>query len=468
MNSNHSLWQRWVDSTPDSCALITPSQTLNWRQLNSLVEAYSRYLHAQGLSKGDVLTVVGKNRSELVVAYLASLNLGILVAMTMPQPINKLNQKLTTLYADDQRRFVAFTDTDINESVQEIDAELIALPSLDDVVGFTSPDTVEEQGFQTELASIVFTSGSTGNPKAVAHTTEQHIASASGLLEQFKFSIGDTWLLSLPMYHVSGLAIVYRWLVAGATLKIGDQGLDKDIEHCTHASLVATQLRRLLESKCPLALSHVLLGGSHIPNSLALEANRRGITTWLGYGMTEAASTVTAKPIDEHDTAGAVLAHRTLKVVKQRIYIGGKTLASGYYYQRKLTPLVDADGWFDSKDLGEWVGDQISIIGRADNQFISGGENIHCEEIEQALNQLSAVRMAMIIPVEDNEFGFRPVAIIDCDELPSKDEFERQLQGKLERFKFPVAYYRMPSIEQSGIKVSRAQLAAWLNTELTK
>lgn len=223
MNSNHSLWQRWVDSTPDSCALITPSQTLNWRQLNSLVEAYSSYLHAQGLSKGDVLTVVGKNRSELVVAYLASLNLGVLVAMTMPQPINKLKQKLTTLYADGQRRFVAFTDTDISGSVQGIDAELIALPSLDDVVGFTSPDTVEEQGFQAELASIVFTSGSTGNPKAVAHTTEQHIASASGLLEQFKFSIGDTWLLSLPMYHVSGLAIVYRWLVAGAILKIGDQ-----------------------------------------------------------------------------------------------------------------------------------------------------------------------------------------------------------------------------------------------------
>ena len=76
--------------------------------------------------------------------------------------------------------------------------------------------------------------------------------------------------------------------------------------------------------------------------------------------------------------------------------------------------------------------------------------------------------MAVLEQPQSNHKPKQPFAIIDCDELPSKDEFERQLQGKLERFKFPVAYYPMPSIEQSGIKVSRAQLAAWLNTERTK
>ena len=118
--------------------------------------------------------------------------------------------------------------------------------------------------------------------------------------------------------------------------------------------------------------------------------------------------------------------------------------------------------WFDSKDLGEWVGEQVSIIGRADNQFISGGENIHCEEIERALNQLPEVKQAFIVPVEDREFGFRPVAIVDCDQVPTKDWFAEQLQGSLERFKFPIEYHRMPEQEQLGIKVSRAGLAQWL------
>ncbi len=460
MTFTNSLWQQWASASPDSRALITPSHTLNWRELDALVQRYSTYLNTQGLSKGDVLTIVGKNSSELVLAYLASLNLGVLVAMTMPQPSKKLEQKLETLYSAGKERFVAFTG-EYGEALN-VDAKLIQLPSLEEVLGLQLHPLKQPLGETNNLASIVFTSGSTGNPKAVAHTAEQHMASATGLLKHFKFGSDDTWLLSLPMYHVSGLAIFYRWLVAGATLKVGNQGLEQDIDGCTHASLVATQLRRLLDSECPLSLNHVLLGGSHIPNQLAQEANQRGIKTWLGYGMTEAASTVTAKPVDESNTTGFVLPQRRVKVDDGRIYIAGETLASGYYYQGNLTPLVDDTGWFDSKDLGQWVDDQLLIIGRADNQFISGGENIHCEEIEQALSKLSGINQAIVVPVEDREFGFRPVAIIDCVELPTKDWFCEKLVGRLEKFKLPIEYHRMPVLDQQGIKVSRADLARWL------
>ncbi|GMM90185.1 o-succinylbenzoate--CoA ligase [Vibrio fortis] len=460
MTFTNSLWQQWASASPDSRALITPSHTLNWRELDALVQRYSTYLNTQGLSKGDVLTIVGKNSSELVLAYLASLNLGVLVAMTMPQPSKKLEQKLETLYSAGKERFVAFTG-EYGEALN-VDAKLIQLPSLEEVLGLQLHPLKQPLGETNNLASIVFTSGSTGNPKAVAHTAEQHMASATGLLKHFKFGSDDTWLLSLPMYHVSGLAIFYRWLVAGATLKVGNQGLEQDIDGCTHASLVATQLRRLLDSECPLSLNHVLLGGSHIPNQLAQEANQRGIKTWLGYGMTEAASTVTAKPVDESNTTGFVLPQRRVKVDVGRIYIAGETLASGYYYQGNLTPLVDETGWFDSKDLGQWLDDQLLIIGRADNQFISGGENIHCEEIEQALSKLSGINQAIVVPVEDREFGFRPVAIVDCVELPTKDWFCEKLVGRLEKFKLPIEYHRMPVLDQQGIKVSRADLARWL------
>ncbi|KAB0304216.1 o-succinylbenzoate--CoA ligase [Vibrio fortis] len=460
MTFTNSLWQQWASASPDSRALSTPSHTLNWRELDALIHRYSAYLNTQGLSKGDVLTIVGKNSSELVLAYLASLNLGVLVAMTMPQPSKKLEQKLETLYSDGKERFVAFTG-EYGEALN-VDAKLIQLPSLEEALGLPLHPLKQPLGETNNLASIVFTSGSTGNPKAVAHTAKQHIASATGLLEHFKFGSDDTWLLSLPMYHVSGLAIFYRWLVAGATLKVGNQGLEQDIDGCTHASLVATQLRRLLDSECPLSLNHVLLGGSHIPNQLAQEANQRGIKTWLGYGMTEAASTVTAKPVDGSNTTGFVLPQRRVKVDDGRIYIAGETLASGYYYQGNLTPLIDDTGWFDSKDLGQWVDDQLLIIGRADNQFISGGENIHCEEIEQALSKLSGINQAIVVPVEDREFGFRPVAIIDCVELPTKDWFCEKLVGRLEKFKLPIEYHRMPVLAQQGIKVSRADLARWL------
>lgn len=413
------------------------------------------------------MTIVGKNQAEVIPAYLAALNLGVVCAFTMPQPKARLTQKLESLYGQLDRRYLWLLDScglDHSDAV-ELKTVLVTLPCLNEVKvdGDDKPTTPQNPNFNPQnLASIVFTSGSTGNPKAVAHTLQQHLCSAQGLLHVFNFEQADTWLLSLPMYHVSGLAIVHRWLAAGGCIKIGSGKLESDIEGCSHASLVATQLHRLLQSKQALTLTHVLLGGSHIPEALGLEAQQMGIETWLGYGMTEAASTVTAKPVDSSNTAGFVLEQRQLKIEDQRIFIGGNTLASGYYYQGELTPLVNENGWFDSKDLGEWDGEQVSIIGRADNQFISGGENIHCEEIERALNQLSLINQAFIVPIEDDEFGFRPVAIVGCAELPTKEWFAEQLNGRLERFKFPVEYYRMPHQEQLGIKVSRAGLAQWL------
>ncbi|MBT9242929.1 o-succinylbenzoate--CoA ligase [Vibrio splendidus] len=467
-SNHHPLWVQWAQQNPHQPALVTTHHTYTWQQVSVLVSEYQQQLSHQGLSEGDVLTIVGKNQAEVIPAYLAALNLGVICAFIMPQPKARLAQKLEFLYGQLDRRYLWLLDScglDHSDAV-DLKSVLVMLPCLNEVKvdGDDKLTTPQNPNFNPQsLASIVFTSGSTGNPKAVAHTLEQHLCSAVGLLEAFRYQQGDTWLLSLPMYHVSGLAIVHRWLAAGGCIKIGTGQLETDIEECSHASLVATQLHRLLKSKQALTLTHVLLGGSHIPEALGLEAQQMGIETWLGYGMTEAASTVTAKPVDSSNTAGFVLNHRQLKIEEQRIFIGGDTLASGYYHQGKLTPLVDKSGWFDSKDLGEWVGEQVSIIGRADNQFISGGENIHCEEIERALNQLFEVNQAFIVPIEDDEFGFRPVAIVDCADLPTKEWFAEQLNGRLERFKFPVEYYRMPEQEQQGIKVSRAGLASWLS-----
>ncbi|MEG3222791.1 o-succinylbenzoate--CoA ligase [Vibrio gigantis] len=471
-SNHHPIWVPWAQQNPHQIAFVTPNRAYTWLQVVVLVSDYQQQLSEQGLSEGDVLTIVGKNQAEVIPVYLAALNLGVLCAFTMPQPAVRLMQKLESLYRPSDRRYLWLLESgglDLSD-VAEANTLLLTLPCLSELNVDDKPAVTSELScFSSQnLASIVFTSGSTGNPKAVVHTLEQHLCSAAGLLDAFQFKGSDTWLLSLPMYHVSGLAIVHRWLVAGGCIKMGIGPLESDIKGCSHASLVATQLHRLLKSKQALTLTHVLLGGSHIPEALGLEAQQMGIETWLGYGMTEAASTVTAKPVDAISTAGFVLNHRQLKIENQRIYIGGNTLASGYYYQGELTPLVDEHGWFDSKDLGQWDGEQVSIIGRADNQFISGGENIHCEEIERALSQLPEVKQAFIIPVEDSEFGFRPVAIIDCDEMPTNAWFAEQLQGSLERFKFPIEYYRMPEQEQLGIKVSRAGLAQWLQEVRSK
>ncbi|MGD8109068.1 o-succinylbenzoate--CoA ligase [Vibrio sp. TRT 17S01] len=445
---------KWAQQRPSSLALLTENHQYCWQELKERVDAYAAQITLRGLKQGDVLTCIGKNTPEMMMVYLACLELGVICALTMPQPDEVLQNKLDTLYSGPPHLWwSAHASLRYTSNSIELSSSSSAHSSFNSYL----PDNP---------ASIVFTSGSTGKPKAVLHTSAQHLASASGLLEKFRFTEQHTWLLSLPLYHVSGLAIVYRWLFAGACLKVGCGELLKDIQGVTHASLVATQLKRLLESGIDTELSHVLLGGSHVPQELSLAAAERGIETWLGYGMTEAASTVTAKQINDHHSAGCVLPRRGVKLEEKRIFIKGETLAKGYYHQGMVTPLI-SDEWFDTKDLGEWRNNELVIIGRADNQFISGGENIHCEEIEAVLNSHEQVAQAIVIPVADIEFGTRPVAVVQTSMPIVKAEFDAFLSDKLVKFKWPVAYYVMPkSLLETGIKVSRQAVKDWLEKEV--
>ncbi|MEZ8099619.1 o-succinylbenzoate--CoA ligase [Vibrio bivalvicida] len=448
--------RQWAQSSPSLFALSTPSKSYTWAELTTVVEQVANSLASQGIGTDSVLTCVGKNSPELILVYLACLELEAICAITMPQTETEFQQKLSTLYSKPSEAKV-WLSSDIPHlyNYQNIELKL-----SNNQTGYASFNN-------DSLASIIFTSGSTGLPKAVAHTSKQHLASAQGLLQRFKFKRGDTWLLSLPMYHVSGLAIIYRWLFSGASLKMGKGELAEDIQGVTHASLVSTQLKRLLDNEVKLSLSHVLLGGSHVPVELSKQAEKLGIETWLGYGMTEAASTVTAKRIDAQSSAGELLPKRKLRLKGQRIFIGGKTLAAGYYVQGKLTPITEK-GWFDSKDLGEMLDQELKIIGRADNLFISGGENIHCEEIEEALNKLPFINQSVIVPIEDSEFGHRPIAVIATTDTIDKQKIAEYLKGSLTKLKWPIAYYKMPEeLLQSGIKVSRHKVKQWLEGQLS-
>lgn len=440
--------KHWARTSPNALALTTPKGNYTWSQLSQLIDSVAAGLSAQGVTSSSVVTSVGKPCPEQLFILLACLELGAINALLMPQAPDELDQKLATLYTDNAPRHLWFAHSEQGHQ-----------STLDFT---TQPGTPCSRYSSDALATIVFTSGSTGNPKAVAHNSQQHLASAQGLLAEFPFGCDDCWLVSLPLYHVSGLAIVYRWLYSGACIKLGSGELQQDIKGVTHASLVATQLHRLLQCGQPLKLRQVLLGGSHIDPKLAQRAASQGIDTWLGYGMTETASTVTAKRVDDSPTAGHLLAKRQLKLVDNRIYVAGETLAAGYFQRGEIKPIAQ-DGWFDSKDLGQWQGDELVIIGRADNQFISGGENIHCEEIERVLSQHPLIEQVVVLPIDDIEYGQRPVAMIQHADAFNLSALDDYLTPRLSRFKWPVRYYSMPAgVDSAGIKISRYALKQWL------
>jgi O-succinylbenzoic acid--CoA ligase len=316
-------------------------------------------------------------------------------------------------------------------------------------------------------ATILFTSGTSGVPKAALHTFGNHYYSALGSNANISLAPGDRWLHSLPLYHVGGLSILFRCLLAGATVALPEPGapIGETIAGATHVSFVSTQLLRLLrEDFDPRELKAILLGGGPIPPSLIDEAASRGLPIHTSYGLTEMASQVTATPPgasrEELHTSGRPLPHREISISNDgEVLVRGETLFTGYVDRDIVDRPLDADGWFRTGDFGELdVDGYLRVRGRKDNLFISGGENVQPEEVEEALCRLEAVEDAVVVPVPDAEFGFRPVAFVrTAGGVVEPELLSRELERTLPRFKIPVAFHGWLE-ETGGMKPDRASL----------
>ena len=169
------------------------------------------------------------------------------------------------------------------------------------------------------------------------------------------------------------------------------------------------------------------------------------------------ASTVTATPpgasLEALGTSGVVLPHRELELAADgEILVRGATLFVGYAEGESIER-PDAAGWFQTGDLGAWVevggARMLRVVGRKDNLFISGGENVQPEEVEAALGRLAGVHRAVVVPVADAEFGHRPVAFVEA-EAWEPEAWRSALGAALARFKIPVAFYPWPEEAQPG------------------
>ena len=441
-------WQHWAQHCGSETALTLGNETLNWRELCQRVDALADGFQQQGVRDGQGVALRAKNCPEMVLSFLALLQCGARVLPLNPQlPESLLAQLLP--------------DLTINHA--------LAFGSSLCVANIHPLTMNEGERFQVEwqpsrYVSMTLTSGSTGLPKAAVHTADAHLASAAGVLAVMDYGAHDSWLLSLPLYHVSGQGILWRWLLAGGCMAVRDlHPLSEALQGCSHASLVPTQLWRLLEQSPPLTLREVLLGGAAIPVELTQAALAKGINCWCGYGLTELASTVCAKRADGLPDVGEALPGREIKIVNEEVWIRASSLASGYWKAGTVLPLVNTEGWFATRDRGMLNESRLMIIGRLDNLFFSGGEGIQPEEVENIIVKHPAVKQAFVVPIDDAEFGQRPVAVVEAEDDFDLSRLTEWLQDKVVRFQQPVRWLRLPDeMKQGGIKISRLTLKQWV------
>jgi O-succinylbenzoic acid--CoA ligase len=339
--------------------------------------------------------------------------------------------------------------------------------------GAPNPD---EQPIQRR-ATLVYTSGSTGSPTGVLHSWANHLYSAKGSNANLPLRSGDRWLLSLPLYHVGGLAILVRCALAGAAVAVpeADASLSASLEAtgATHLSLVATQLRRLLDAQdaLPPRVRALLLGGGPLPDTLLRRGDARGWPLHASYGSTEMASQITTTPpgapLDALRTAGRRLPHRRVRIDETgEILVAGRPLCLGVVEDDGLRDLR-TDGWYHTGDLGRIDAQgRLHVQGRTDRQFVSGGENIQPEEIEAALEQVEDIDRAVVVPVPDAEYGRRPVAFVRSRTEGVPENWRASLAAALPGFKHPDAVYELPAAAVEGqMKIDREVLRERARTQ---
>ena len=445
-------WRHWREQRADTPALRLNDEVLSWQQLCTRIDNLAAGFHQQGVEAGDGVLLLAHNHPQTLLAWLALLQCGARILPVNPQLPHPL---LEVLLPQMTLRFALV-----------LDGHYDGLAAL----SMHAPSGEYRVAWQPErLASMTLTSGSTGLPKAAVHTCGAHLASAEGVLALMPYGEDDDWLLSLPLFHVSGQGILWRWLQAGARLTVREkQPLEQALQGCTHASLVPTQLWRLLNTHQRIALKAVLLGGAAIPVELTQQARAQGISTFCGYGLTEFASTVCAKEADGEPDVGSALPGREVQVVNGEVWIKAQSMASGYWRDGALLPLTNSEGWFATRDRGELHDGRLTILGRMDNLFFSGGEGIQPESLERIIATHPHISQVFIVPLNDAEFGQRPVAVVECEPGTDITRLPEWVQGKLARFEQPVHWLVLPAeLKNGGIKISRQALTQWVNAQLS-
>ena len=443
---------------PQQTAIKLAGQNIRYSELSQRVIALGQQLRAAGIAEGEPLACIAVNNLEMICLYWACIDIGAIFFPISPRfPLAQIQG----LIDEHQIRYVWSNEVcelqnchHLRLNFNRVSSDL-ALP-----VDFTRP------------ANVILTSGSSGFPKAAVHCLANHIANAEGARSLIPLEQGDAWLLSLPLFHIGGLAILNRCALVGASVVMPDQALSLgqqiDQDQLTHISLVPTQLSKLLTdtSSKLKSIKALLLGGGAVSLDLLAELKQRNIASYTSYGMTEMGSQITTGPALSDGSSGKLLPKRELKIEDGVIWVHGECLFMGYLTDKGIEKPLDADGWFYTKDRGEWdENGNLRILGRIDNMFICGGENIQPEEIEAALKQHPQIDDAIVFAIPDAQFGNLPAAILrgSLTHLTESiaNELELFLADKIARFKRPRQYYVWPeNHEQAGLKVNRKALIA--------
>ncbi len=426
---------------PDAPAIEFRGATLSYEQLETRVRRWQLRIagtafRARGEAEGAAprLFAAGVSSVETIALVHAAARAGAALAL--------LNPRLTE----------AETSALVASLQPATAADALAPEPSGSVTTAIDPDAVQ---------LLLFTSGTTGVPKAAQLTAGQLRSSALASNAVVGLDARSRFLCCLPLFHIGGLSIALRCAEAGATLLLHERfdagATARALEDgATHVSLVASTLARTLDQlRRPLSqVRAALIGGGPVSQPLLDRARAAGLPVLQTYGLTETCAQVTCERPGEADgtTAGPAMPGMELRIADGEIEVRGPALMLGYLGQ----PPLPRD-WFRTGDLGALdARGRLTVFARRVDLILSGGENVYPAEIETALLEHPAVLEAAVVPVADERWGQAGCAFValrnDCD-------LQAFLRGRLAGFKIPRQFIRVDALPRTAAgKVDRRAL----------
>ncbi len=416
----------WAERSPERAALVEGSGTWTYPQLASAVSAAERWLLASGVRPGDRVMIVCENCRAFVAVLLA-------VAALDAWPV-LVNARLSAREIDEIRdhcgaRRVIYTTTvspQAREHARRHGALVEEAAGLGPVGIGPLNDEVEPEQIDPDranrVAALIYTSGTTGQPKGVMLSHRNLLFLADGSARIRALTTEDRFYGVLPMSHAVGLSVaLLGTLLRGATLYLSPRfdpvatlaTLERDrltvmlgapamfsllVEYAKLKGLKSLrfpELRIIASASAPL----------YAPLKLAVES-LFGQVLHNGYGVTECSPTIAQTRIEsprDDISVGPAFPGVEIKLVRRdgnlaanedvgELRVRGPNVMKGYYRAPEETAAaIDADGWFNTRDLARLEGDNLFIVGRTKELIVRFGFNVYPAEIEAVLNAHPAV-----------------------------------------------------------------------------
>jgi fatty-acyl-CoA synthase len=450
--------ERWAARSPSKVALHFEGRDTTYAELAAQVERTANELDVK---KGERVAWLGYNHPQMIVLLFALARVG---GMLVP-----LNCRLT---AAEHRQILAdcspkriFSDADFAKTAAKLETKAGA-PSA-------NPDDL----------LIVYTSGTTGEPKGAVLTQAALAWNARNSFHAHALSASDHVLTSLPMFHVGGLNIqTLPALLAGATVTLHkrfDAGAwlaDVAKRRPSLSLLVPAAMQAVIShpawATTDLSSLRLLNTGSMVvPLSLIRAFHDRGIPVGQIYGATETAPIATAllreDAMQKAGSAGKPVPHCEVKLVEDEIWIRGPAVMRGYWQDNSG---LTGDAWFRSGDLARIDEDGFYwVVGRSKDVLISGGENIHPAELENVLADCPDIADAAVVGIKDAKWGEAACAVVVRKPGTAllESDVEKLFEGRLARYKHPRRVLFLEALPKNAMgKVQKAELRRLVDAKL--